>query len=180
MARRNLRRAGSNLLKGSLLSGALCATGVMPLMADTDVQFGGTLIADPCQVDTDSEDQTVELKTVATKTFINHEQSAATPFSVWLRECDLSMGSQVTVTFYGQKDEANPALFAVDGTAKGIALALSDDSGKAVTPGSEQQPHELNDGDTELKWEARIQSTAGSQVTEGDFVSVVTFSLEYE
>lgn len=180
MARRNLRRAGTNLLKGSLLGGALCATGVMPLMADTDVEFSGTLIADPCQVDTDSEDQTVEFGPVAAKTFINHEQSASARFSVWLRECDLAMGSQVTVTFYGQKDEVNPTLFMVDGTAKGIALALSDSSGHAVTPGSEQPPQTLNDGDTELKWEARIQSTAGSQVTEGDFVSVVTFSLEYE
>ena len=182
MARRTgKRRTGVDMFKGTLIGGVLCSAGAMPLMAgDIDVEFSGTLITDPCEVKTESEDQTIEFNPISARRFIDHNESTPVSFSIWLRECDLSLGEQVSVTFYGENTGLNPALFAVTGTAEGIAMAITDSSGHPVLPGESQDQITLVKGDNQLMWQARIQSTVGQQVKEGEFQSVLTFSLEYE
>lgn len=181
MARRTgKRRLGVDMFKGMLIGGVLCSTGAMPLMADTDVEFSGTLVTDPCVVETESEDQTIEFNPISARRFIDHNESSPVSFSIWLRECDLSLGKQVSITFYGDKTGVNPALFAVTGTAEGIAMAITDGSGKPVLPGESQDQISLVNGDNQLMWLARIQNPVGQPVKEGEFQSVLTFSLEYE
>ncbi|MFV8867046.1 fimbrial protein [Serratia fonticola] len=155
----------------------LCASGVR---ADTDVEFSGTLVADPCRVETDSEAQTVEFGAIPAKTFIDAVQTVPKTFHVHLKECDLSLGSQVSFTFTGEKDAAEPTLFKVSGSATGIALAIEDSEGRVVTPDGEQQAVTLTEGDTTLTWRTRVQSTVGRHVGEGEFSSVVTFALRYD
>ena len=179
--RRRSRRVGGQFLKASALGGALSMAGVMPLMADTDVEFSGKLVSAPCQVDTESEKQTVEFWPVVTKHFLNNEQSYPADFSIRLRECDLSLGTQVTVTFLGDKNSIKPGLFALTGTTEGLALAITDSAGRPVLPGEGQQPVALTGTDNDLTWQARLQSTGGyGTVTEGEFLAVITFQLEYE
>ncbi|VDZ85071.1 fimbrial protein [Kluyvera intermedia] len=182
--KRQTRRTGPDWvakgLKGLVSGTMLSMAGVIPVMADTDVEFSGTLVADPCQVDVDSEDQTVDFGAIASKTFINHDQSAPETFHILLKDCDLTLGEKVSVTFYGEKDATEPALFAVTGQARGIALAITDSEGHPVTPDGAQSWRPLAPGDVQLTWQARVQSTAGKAVTEGEFQSVVTFSLQYE
>lgn len=185
MARkRQTRRTGPNWvakgLRGVVSGTMLSMAGVIPVMADTDVDFSGTLVADPCQVDVDSEDQIVDFGAIPSKTFISHLQSAPETFHILLRDCDLALGNKVSVTFYGNRDTAESSLFAVTGEARGIALAITDSDGMPVTPDGAQTWRPLAEGDVQLTWQARVQSTAGSAVTEGEFQSVVTFSLQYE
>lgn len=173
-------RAGLSLLKAAVLGSVLSMAAVMPLMADTDVEFSGTLVADPCQVDMDSADQTVEMWPVATSTFINNETSGPKDFSIQLYDCDLSMGSQVSVVFQGDKDSRDPDLFAISGTAEGVALTIFDSNGKRVLPYARQDSVPLSGTEVSLKWQARLQTVAGRNVTEGEYLAVVTFLLEYE
>jgi len=150
------------------------------VFANTDVEFDGTLIADPCVITTDTAEQIVDFRNVPSKTFIKHNRTAPESFSFHLTECDLSLGQTVKVTFFGNEDDAQPGNFAVAGDAKGIAIALENADGEAIKPDQVLSPIALSEGDTLLKYKAYIQATDFSKVTEGDFLSHVTFSLEYE
>lgn len=179
--RKSRHRTGNPLFAASVLGGVLGVASVTSVIADvTEVEFSGTLVADPCQVDMESASQTVEMWPVATQTFINNETSGPKDFAIHLRECDLSLGSQVSVTFLGEKNILNPDLFAVDGTAEGVALTIFEHTGKRIIPGEKQKAVALIGGDMTLQWQARLQSTVGKDVTEGEYQAIVTFQLEYE
>ncbi|EPK7572976.1 fimbrial protein [Klebsiella michiganensis] len=150
------------------------------VQADTDVHFTGNLVADPCELHVDSEDQIVDFRNVPSKTFIKYPRSEAERFSIWLTECDLSLGTTVTVTFKGTEDALQPGLFAVTGSAAGIAIALEDDSGTPVKPNVPMRPSALTAGDTFLNFQAFISAPVHSRVREGDFESMTTFLLEYD
>ena len=147
--------------------------------ADTELGFKGTLISDPCIVDTDKEDQTVDMGTIGAKTFINNKRSAPKSFSLYLKECDLSLGSTVSVTFSGPEESQQPGTFAVTGGAEGVAIALESTDGSPVMP-DESIAAGLTSGDTQLNYVAYVQANDFSKVKEGPFESRVIFSLEYE
>lgn len=149
-------------------------------LADTDVEFSGTLVADPCQIEMDSLEQEINFGNIAAKTFINHNYSVAKSFSIHLTECDLSLGNQVSVTFLGEEDSTHPGTLAVTGSAKGISIRMTDSEGRLVAPNEAQPVSGLHAGDTILEYQARIQAQDFSQVSEGDFSAVTTFVLVWE
>lgn len=149
-------------------------------IADTDIEFSGTLIAEPCLVSTDSEDQTVEFGTVVNKIFINHTRSVPESFSIKLLECDLTVGNNVTVTFSGTEDGLQSDTFAVTGAAEGIAIAIENENSTPVIPEEAMKPVPLSGETTILNYRAYVQANDYSKVKEGDFQSVVSFLLEYD
>lgn len=148
--------------------------------SDTILEFGGTLVADPCILFTDSEHQVVDFGPIAAKSFINHSRSRAQSFVIKLAECDLSMGNSVQMTFFGEEDSEQPGTFAVTGDAAGIAIALEDSQAKPVTPGKATTSVALNNGDTQLNYRAYIQANDFDNIKVGEFTTTVVFSMEYE
>lgn len=61
----------------------LLLAGVSVTHADTDVYFSGNLIADPCELHVDSEDQIVDFRNVPSKTFMKYPRSERERFSIW-------------------------------------------------------------------------------------------------
>lgn len=162
------------------LLGVACLMASLSAFSDTTVEYSGTLIADPCVVDTASEDQTVDFGSVVKKTFINHTRSIAEPFRIRLIECDLTAGNNVAVTFNGPEASDQPDAFAVTGDAQGVAIALEDNSGNPVKPAKAMKPVPLSGDETILDYRAFVQSSDYSKVREGAFESVVSFTLEYD
>ncbi|WP_249226397.1 fimbrial protein [Entomohabitans teleogrylli] len=159
----------------------LLLAGMTTAFADTDVVFSGTLVEDPCELHVDSEDQIVDFRNVPSKTFITHDRSGRERFSIWLKECDLSRGDTVTVTFIGAEDAFQPGMFALTGgTAAGIAIAVEDADGTPVKPGVAMRPTTLVAGDMVMNFQAFISAPDHSRVQEGDFECVTTFLLEYD
>ncbi|WP_312927794.1 fimbrial protein [Pseudescherichia sp.] len=156
------------------IAGALFSSGPW---AETTVEYSGTLIADPCVVDTGSEDQTIDFGNVVKKTFINHTRSSAEAFRIRLIECDLTAGNNVAVTFNGTEAGDQPA---VTGDARGVAIALEDGRGNPVKPALAMKPVPLSGEETILDYRAFVQSSDYSTVREGAFESVVSFTLEYD
>lgn len=152
----------------------------LPVMAETNLKFSGTLIADPCLVAIDSQEQTVEMGNIAARTFLHYPRSAPKLFTIVLTECDLSSDSAVTVTFNGKKDAEQPQTFAVTGSAQGIAIALEDEAGRAISPGTALAPAPLNAGETLMTYTAYVQGLDFTKVREGSFESTVIFTLEYQ
>ncbi|WP_024547672.1 fimbrial protein [Siccibacter turicensis] len=170
------------MMNGNIRVALGLATVIVSLggLADTNVEYSGTLIADPCVVDTGSEDQTVDFGTVVKKTFSNHTRSIAEPFRIRLIECDLTAGNNVAVTFNGTEANDQPGAFAVTGDAQGVAIALEDSDGNAVEPAKTMKPVPLTGEETILNYRAFVQSSDYSNVREGAFESVVSFTLEYD
>lgn len=176
MSRGRRLRSCSGMTQAVLLCGAL----VSPAQADTDIEFTGTLVADPCQVAMDDDEQQVEFGSIARRAFLNHDSTAPKPFTIRLVECDPSMADTVSVTFLGDEDEALTGAFATTGEAKGIAIRLRDSEGHSVEPNTPQAATSVQEGETILAWQAQVTATAMHEVTEGEFFSTVTFSLAYE
>lgn len=177
MGRGHRFHTGISMAQALLLCGAL----VLPAQADTDIEFTGTLVADPCQVAMDDEEQQVEFGNIARRAFLNHDSTAPKTFTVRLVECDPSVATTVSVTFLGDgNNEAMPGTFATTGEAKGIAIRLRDSEGHTVVPNKPLAATNVQEGETVLAWQAEVTATAMHEVTEGEFFSTVTFSLAYE
>jgi type 1 fimbria pilin len=149
------------------------------LRADTDIHFSGILVAEPCQLATDSQDQSVDFGSIAARQFINNDQTVPTSFSLRLTDCDLSIGQSVIFTFSGDEDAMQPGLFAVAGEAKGIAILLMDEEGNKVQPGKAMSARALTDAESVFAFQAAVSAPEFSAVSAGDFTSTVMFSLEY-
>ena len=149
-------------------------------VAETQLQFKGVLISDPCIVDTESEEQIVEMGSISAKTFISNPRSAPKNFKILLKECDLSLGNTVSLTFRGKEDNDQPGTFAVTGDASGIAIALEETDGNPIKPGVELKPVQLNDSESILNYVAYVQSSDLNKLKEGAFESKAVFFLEYE
>ena len=80
----------------------------------------------------------------------------------------------------GTEDADQPGLFAVTGTAGGIAIAIEDADGTPVLPNTAMRPAALTAGDTHLNFQAFVSAPVHSRVREGDFECVTTFLLEYD
>lgn len=92
--------------------------------ADTDVYFTGNLVADPCELHVDSEDQIVDFRNIPSKTFIKYHLSERERFSIMLINCDLSLGSTVKVTFMGTEDVDQPDFSRLPGQRAGSLSPL--------------------------------------------------------
>ncbi|NIF33017.1 type 1 fimbrial protein [Enterobacter sp. Cy-643] len=152
----------------------------LPLRAETDVEFSGTLVSTPCRVQVGDEGLTVDFGELAAKNIMDNGQTEPVLFHIQLSECDLSLGSQVFVKFNGENVATNSALFAVTGGASGIGLSLTDSEGNTVIPGDEQKPVPLSAGTNQLTWLASIQATNEGPVQPGEFYSIVEFVMRYE
>lgn len=149
-------------------------------LADTDMLFEGTLVSEPCSVDVKSAEQTIDFRVIAAKTFLTNKRSAPIAFSIKLVDCDLSVGTRVSTTFIGTEDSTQTGTFAVTGGAQGVAIALETDDGDAILPNQTTSPEKLSDDETVLNYKAYVQGNDASAVKEGEFTSVVTFSLTYQ
>nr|WP_241391353.1 MULTISPECIES: fimbrial protein [Serratia]ULG12082.1 SefF [Serratia entomophila]ULG12399.1 SefF [Serratia entomophila]ULG18345.1 SefF [Serratia proteamaculans]ULG19681.1 SefF [Serratia proteamaculans] len=147
--------------------------------ADTDIHFSGILVAEPCQLATDSEDQIVDFGSIAARQFINNNQTSPKSFNLRLIDCDLSIGRSVIFTFTGDEDADQPGLFAVAGEAKGIAIVLMDDEGNKVQPGKAMSASSLTEAENSFSFQAAVSGPEFSLVSAGSFTSTVMFSLEY-
>lgn len=96
-------------------------------VADTDVNFSGTLVETPCVLDPKDKEIEIDVGSVIVKYLYSYQRSPATPFTVHLLNCDLSLGKAVRFRFSGTEDASQPGFFALDpneNSAQGVALGL--------------------------------------------------------
>ncbi len=147
--------------------------------ADTDIHFSGTLVAEPCQLATDSEEQTVDFGVIVAKQFINNSLTKPERFNIRLINCDVSVSQDVIFTFNGDEDTAQPGHFSVIGEAKGIAIMLTSDGGDKIKPGEKLTARTLIDADNIFTFQAAVSAPDFNVVTAGEFTATLLFSLEY-
>lgn len=147
------------------------------------VTFTGEIIDAPCSITPDTIEQTVDLGEISNKALMNGGKSRPRSFDIKLESCDLSglTDKTVTITFTGSESSAQPGYLALVGTAKGAAIAITNDEGTNIPLGTPSSATQTQQGDNILTYAAYLQGNgASSSVVPGDFTSVANFTLAYQ
>lgn len=154
-----------------------------------DVEFKGTLVAEPCTVAAGSEGDNVvvDFGTIAEKTFysLTSRRTWLQPFHILLKDCDLTLGKEVKITFTGTEDAEQAGLLAVTSShgVGHIAVGLQTSGGTALPLNKQTAGYTLSTGNTQLNFKAYVQASdegvRNKSVGRGSFEAVSTFELEY-
>lgn len=157
--------------------------------ASADVVLKGTLVAEPCTVaaGSDGDNVVVDFGTIAEKTFysLTSGRTWLQPFHILLKECDLTLGKTVKITFTGTEDAEQPGLLAVTGGngVAHIAVGLQTSDGRMLSFNKQTDDYALQAGNTQLDFKAYVQASdegvKNKSVGRGTFEAVSTFELEY-
>lgn len=146
--------------------------------------FNGNLVAEPCVLDPTTENIELDFGTIIDKYLYINERVHSQPFTVRLLECDLSLGTTVTLTFTGTPDGELTDMLAVSGMASGIAIGLETPGGAALPFNKTTPAFELTSGTTELVLKGYVQARPTAiqnrSIVRGGFSAVATFTLNYE
>lgn len=155
-----------------------------------DAVFHGELVEDPCIISPDSETQEIYLQRRESTFFYNHASNPVTtpvPFTLKLKECDVSLGKGLKISLLGDEDTDMPCLLKISGTATGIAIGLDSTQGGVITamPVNQQaKTYTLLPGENTLTFQAWVtgkkNDIANKTIGEGDYTAMVQFGLEYE
>ncbi|ELP5717216.1 minor fimbrial subunit [Enterobacter asburiae] len=143
-----------------------------------NINITGKIITPPCVVDTNTVNQTVDLKKDYVHNLTAGNGSSWTSFQLSLSKCPTNWTS-VTVAFTGTP-AADDSYFANSGTAKGVVLQISD-SGHKTSYGNGDKITETVDETRNVTFplEARMYSPDG-QATGGSFNALVQVDFTYQ
>jgi len=149
-----------------------------------NLQFSGNLVAEPCVLDPETETVELDFGTIVDKYLYINERIHSHPFTIRLLECDLTIGTTVSLTFSGTADSELTDMLAVTGTASGIAIGLETLDGTALAFNSATPTFSLSAGTTNLtlKGYVRGKPTAiqNHAIVKGEFNATANFTLNYE
>lgn len=150
---------------------------------DNNLHFSGTLVSEPCNLDPQTSDITVDFSSVVEKYLYQNTRTLGVPFVVNLTDCDISLGNKVTMTFKGTESSVLPGLLAVTGTAKGIAIGMETPEGTKLPFNQPTPEYALVTGSNQFILHAYVQgepvAIAQQTITPGDFSATATFELAY-
>ena len=156
--------------------------------ADSQVDFAGTLVKDPCtlSIGEAGENKVVDFGTIVDKYLYANGQSQAQTFTILLQDCDTSLGNTVSFIFKGNEDTDQPGLLALDDSsvAKGVAIGIANTAGTPLPLNENSEESSLNDGDNQITFQAYVKASpaaiANNAITQGDFSATATFEMAYE
>ncbi|WP_121572913.1 fimbrial protein [Brenneria alni] len=167
---------------------ALCAALLFSALARADLGLSNmelrvTILANSCNVSQDSQSQTVDLGTWASRQFAATPQSPVpTRFVVTLENCGAAAAG-VEVTFNGGGDTVDNTLLALsqDSTATNLAVAILDEERNRIAIGQASQVYALaaNAQSVPLVFYGQYVATGGP-VTAGSANADATFTLTYQ
>lgn len=70
---------------------------------NNNLHFDGTLVAEPCELDPNTTDITLDFGTVIDKYLYLNTRTHSQPFAINLIECDISLGKEVVMTLKEQR-----------------------------------------------------------------------------
>lgn len=190
----------STLLLGLLLlAGEICARQTDNWNVDGmygELHVSGDMMLSPCVLAMESEEQIVDLGAIPS--YRVARPGTRTPpvaFRLKLLDCgssapDLHDNQQggtdiyapeqpaVFITFLGEPLRGGGQLFRLRGTAKGVALRLSDREQRQIYPGVRSSPLLLDQGDNNLVFYAQLEKGVG-ELKLGTFSTLINFKLDY-
>lgn len=146
------------------------------------VKFHGFVNTGACSITPETQNQTVELGSIAKHVLDNGEmKSIPKPFSIKLENCDTSSltDSTVSTTFTGDAIDGKD-LLSVTGDVTGAGVALALENGTKIKL-NESIVNPIATGSNELHFSAYLQGLGEKGgVTPGEFNSAAQFTLAYQ
>lgn len=154
----------------------------------TALGYEGTLISLACMVDEDLPVE-VNLGLIEEKRLYLHENSAAIPFSLTLRDCDPSLANSVNITL-----EASPGSETSDGylqldrnsVAKGAVIGISDEgmARERISIGSALPKYPVGTGTMRIPLSAYMHITpealSNKSIVPGPFTATLYYQVSFE
>lgn len=158
---------------------------VLPAQA-TDMKFYGSLVAEPCSLQSGDEVITLEFGTIVDKYLYLNGRTNSKPITLHLLECDTNLAMLVNMRFIGTESTALPGFLAFDmgSQAKGAAIGFETQGGVAVPLGTDSPVFKLEEGSNVITLNAYVKGESDALVqhalVHGSFSAIATFNLEYE
>jgi type 1 fimbria pilin len=154
--------------------------------AQSDVNFSGTLVKEPCVLDPKDSAINLDFGTVINKMLYSHTRTNGLPFALHLQDCDLSLGDNVVLTFNGAEDLEQPGLLAFDATstASGVALGIETVDNLPLPINKPLEKIKLTPGSNQIDLMVYISASAeaikNKSIMPGNVSALMSFGLEYE
>ncbi|HDZ8912412.1 TPA: type 1 fimbrial protein [Aeromonas hydrophila] len=147
------------------------------------INFTGAIIDAPCSIAPESVDQTIQMGQISNSTLNNQGQGPLRPFEIHLEGCSFDTAKTATITFNGIPDDTEKKHLAINGFAKGAAIAMvSQLDGTEVVLGTPTSATTLVQGDNHLKFGAKLVSNvkSGEKAIPGEFTATTDFIMTYQ
>jgi type 1 fimbria pilin len=145
------------------------------------VNVGGTIIETACDIALDSREQIIFMDTVPISQIERDGSGISKEFSILLINCTtekINSSSEwqgFMVTFDGEADNNN---FAVNGSASGVALQITDAGGNIAYPGQSLPPGNIVPGDMKLDYKMNLIGNH-KNIESGEYFAAIRFKLDY-
>lgn len=147
------------------------------------IKFVGAIIDSPCSIAPESVDQTIQMGQIANSLLEHQGEGPLRPFDIHLEGCSLDTAKTASITFKGIADDSEKKHLALNGLAKGAAIAMvSQLDGSEVVLGTPTKAMSLVEGDNHLKFGAKLVSNlkSGEKATPGEFTATSDFIMTYQ
>lgn len=167
------------------IASVLAITGVLSQAqaVENNLNFSGTLVSEPCDLDPSTTDITVDFKSVVEKYLYLNTRTNSVPFTINLINCDISIQNSVTFSFTGTEDSELPGLLNVTGTASGIAIGIEKNDGTPIPLNIATPAYQLANGSNTFSFQAYVEgepkAIAEQSIIAGSFSSIATFEMNY-
>lgn len=160
---------------------------IAPAYADNNatINYSGSLVALPCTVPPETENITVDMGVIPTKSLYRFKRTAPKLVSFDLKDCDTELGSTIAIYFSGPMTSDGLLDFTGSSTAKGAGIGLENMNGTPININN-INPYKITivDGDMTVQMKAYVQATqealADKTIEPGAFNAVLTYIMSYE
>lgn len=149
------------------------------------VHMHGSILDTACNVDTESLDQTIDMRGQSVSDIISNGAGPERPFSIRLANCVLARvspnslplddWSKFRVTFDGIHAHNG---FGIEGEEQGIVLQIRDEAGNVAVPGEPMPAGTLVPGSMQLNYTLRLIGD-GETLKVGAYHSTIRYKLDY-
>ncbi|WP_320726759.1 fimbrial protein [Enterobacter sp. 118C5] len=176
------------------LAAAIAASSLSAAQASTGtVNFSGSIVTASCSIAPGEGGDASNINMGQIGNAIleangNTGETAPKPFTIKLEGCAPGTGANtVSAKFMGDAASADPKSFALNGSASGAHLVLTEKDGTKIGLGEESVAQRFGRGDMTLEFAAKLKgdgSTTGADpelipIVPGAFTVPVTFALSY-
>lgn len=170
------------VLTALIVSALLSASAA--LQAADNLNITGALVSEPCELGPDGATLKVSFGTVPDKTLYSETRTKGIPLNVNLINCDLSLGTQATLTFTGRESLLMPGFLVTTGTGSpGVVIGLEQPDGTPVPFNQTSPAYILTDEKNTLSLLAFVaaepDAIKNNSLTPGDFTATATFEVGY-
>jgi len=167
-----------------IIAALLIARAGCGLALENNLQIAGSLVSQPCRLDPDSAEQVVDFKSVLTKALYSETRTRGVPFTLVLKDCDISRGSSATLTFIGTESWQLPGMLAASGEGgANIAIGIEQKNGVYLPVNTPTPAYRLTAGVNRIELQAFVQADSRAIVHQtlrpGEFSATATFAVSY-